>query len=114
MFVNQEPCPKCKEPQLYVIESRSSLDGIRRRKECKTCKHRLTTYEVSASFYKEAQQNKTTLSAIAKLCNAKHSTSLLNKNKCPSCKQNDNGKGCYLSLPEYNTSESFDCNHYVK
>ena len=41
-------CPVCGHPKSNVIDSRPSGDGssIRRRRECESCKHRFTTYEV--------------------------------------------------------------------
>lgn len=39
-------CPYCgKEDDFKVIDKRSSLDNYRRRRECKNCKKRFTTYE---------------------------------------------------------------------
>lgn len=40
-------CPKCKECSTQVIDTRDSSDGIRRRRECLSCKYRFTTYERS-------------------------------------------------------------------
>ena len=40
-------CPSCEYPESKVVDSRPSDDGatIRRRRECLSCKHRVTTYE---------------------------------------------------------------------
>lgn len=38
-------CPACQSPDLRVINSRDSEDGVRRRRECERCGHRFTTYE---------------------------------------------------------------------
>lgn len=39
-------CPKCKNSETYVIDSRDLDDrSIRRRRECERCSHRFTTYE---------------------------------------------------------------------
>lgn len=40
-------CPKCRDDNSRVVESRDASDGdaIRRRRECLACKHRFTTYE---------------------------------------------------------------------
>ena len=38
-------CPYCKNDGDKVIDSRSSGDSIRRRRECTQCKKRFTTYE---------------------------------------------------------------------
>lgn len=38
-------CPYCEYKESKVTDKRSSLDGIRRRRECLKCKKRFTTYE---------------------------------------------------------------------
>jgi len=38
-------CPQCKEDNDKVIETRTSGDSIRRRRECLKCSNRFTTYE---------------------------------------------------------------------
>jgi transcriptional regulator NrdR family protein len=40
-------CPKCGKHYTRVLDSRSKIDLWRRRRECKTCKTRFTTYEVT-------------------------------------------------------------------
>ena len=38
-------CPFCSEAQSRVTDSRLAEDGIRRRRECRACRRRFTTYE---------------------------------------------------------------------
>lgn len=38
-------CPNCENPRTEVLESRKKPDTIRRRRECKRCGTRFTTYE---------------------------------------------------------------------
>ena len=40
-------CPACQHPDIQVLDSRVTKDGgaIRRRRRCKACDHRFTTYE---------------------------------------------------------------------
>jgi transcriptional repressor NrdR len=38
-------CPQCKIDNDKVIETRTSGDSVRRRRECLECSHRFTTYE---------------------------------------------------------------------
>jgi transcriptional repressor NrdR len=38
-------CPQCKQDNDKVIETRTSGDSIRRRRECLSCSNRFTTYE---------------------------------------------------------------------
>ena len=49
-------CPKCSSDG-SVIDSRPTdhATTIRRRRECNTCKHRYTTYEVDADTFQELQ-----------------------------------------------------------
>jgi transcriptional repressor NrdR len=68
-------CPSCKYPRDSVTDSRSHSDGmvIRRRRKCKSCNHRWTTYEVIAEDYdlkkiKELRsQAETTINVIRQL-----------------------------------------------
>jgi transcriptional regulator NrdR family protein len=42
-------CPKCNSPNQYVIDSRDAPGNmIRRRRNCRACNHRWTTYEGEA------------------------------------------------------------------
>lgn len=38
-------CPSCGSESLKVIDSRKTTDSIRRRRRCKDCGERFTTYE---------------------------------------------------------------------
>ena len=38
-------CPKCEHTKFEVLETRTSGDGIRRRRSCVACGHRFTTFE---------------------------------------------------------------------
>lgn len=105
-------CPQCKQPGIYVKESRKTNHGTRRRKECECCQFRFTTYEVSADFYKEAEQNLMLVSQFYKLLGGQPLKAEIQESKCPGCKHNIKGKYCAFELPEYNTHESFDCNHH--
>jgi len=43
-------CPKCDSKSTFVLETRSDINGEKRRKrECQDCKYRFTTYEVHSS-----------------------------------------------------------------
>lgn len=44
-------CPHCGDANSRVVDTRSTGDGIRRRRQCETCQKRFTTYEhVAASL----------------------------------------------------------------
>jgi len=38
-------CPQCEHSKFEVLETRTSGDGIRRRRSCVSCGHRFTTFE---------------------------------------------------------------------
>lgn len=59
-------CPKCKSPEVSVIDSRSLIDSTRRRRCCLTCGHRFTTREVPEEEIKALQNIR---SSLAFLCN---------------------------------------------
>ena len=46
-MVDISKCPVCKSENVYVIDSRKQEGSIRRRKLCRNCESRYTTYEVS-------------------------------------------------------------------
>jgi len=78
---------------------------------CECCGIRFTTHEVSADFYEEAQQNLILVSKLYKLLGTNQSVALPTENKCTDCSHNRDG-GCAFDFPEYDTPDSFDCNHY--
>ena len=110
---NLPSCPNCKEKQIYILESRKSKDGTRRRRICKACNYRDTTYEVSSTFYQEAKDNALLLSKFRSLLSLTTTEVSLQENKCLSCKYNHKDIKCSFDLPEFNTEESFDCTHYL-
>lgn len=50
-------CPKCKSTS-FVVESRDESHRIMRRRHCSSsdCRHRYSTYEVTAETYKQLKQ----------------------------------------------------------
>ena len=40
-------CPKCHKADSSVLDSRPLKNAVRRRRKCKTCQHRWTTWETS-------------------------------------------------------------------
>ena len=45
-------CPECNKDDIKVVDSRDSLKTIRRRRACKSCGHRWTTYEIPSNLWK--------------------------------------------------------------
>lgn len=108
----QPKCPRCNQPQIQIIESRKSEDGTRRRRECKACQYRDTTYEVSSSFYQKAKENEILVNKFRSLLSINLPETSLLENKCPTCLHNYKGMYCSFELPEFDTEDSFDCIHY--
>lgn len=105
-------CPQCGELRLETIESRPSGSATRRRKQCDACGFRITTYEVSSEYFKELTRNQEIVSKISKLLGSVPGQKILSKEpRCIDCFYNTNAS-CSFDLPEYNTEDSYDCNHY--
>jgi len=111
-------CPQCKEKELKTIESRTTKQSTRRRKECGACGYRITTHEVSADFFEEAKQNQILVAQMRKLLGADlpipgvSVSEFKALNKCSDCQHNKDGCYCAFEFPEYDTAESYDCNHF--
>lgn len=43
-------CPKCKNSKNEVVETRSAPGGIRRRRVCRQCGHKFSTFEELKNF----------------------------------------------------------------
>jgi hypothetical protein len=104
-------CPQCKEERLITIESRASILSTRRRRKCDACGFRSTTHEVSAEFFEQAKQNQTIVLQLHKLLGGEPLPLAIEETKCPDCIHNKNNQ-CLFNFPEYNTSETYDCNQF--
>ena len=49
-------CPKCDSPKIGVADSRNAFGTIRRKRECKDCKHKWLTFEVTVDKYRELME----------------------------------------------------------
>lgn len=118
-------CPQCNQPGLKVIESRKTGLSTRRRKKCECCGYRFTTHEVTADFFEEAKRNLYLVEQLHKLMANQPLTSGVEPphsgvspsefkalNKCSDCQHNKDGCYCAFDFPEYDTAESYDCNHF--
>ena len=106
-------CPECKQPGIYVIESRKTALSIRRRKECECCKTRFTTHEVSAEFFEQAKENISLINRFYQLL-AKEPIEVISEDiQCTDCQYNNNTQ-CEYKFPEYETIDSLDCNWYAQ
>jgi hypothetical protein len=107
---NREVCLNCNEREIYIIDTNKNKLGHRyRRKECRNCGKRFTTYEVPVEYYENY------------LNSANCSMTLLNKkqgnkiNSCYLCIHNDQEKDrCGYEIPEYKTAYSGDCFYFKK
>lgn len=61
MGQEQQQCPACHHDEAPIIEHR----GVRRRRECRRCKHRWTTYEITAERLEKLETIEQHAAAIA-------------------------------------------------
>lgn len=61
----EQKCTACLSAENFIIEHR----GIRRRRECKRCKHRWTTYELTAERVEQLETIERHAAAIAEVMN---------------------------------------------
>ena len=99
--IRPQRCPKCGEEQFRTIESKPSKMATRRRKHCGHCGYRVTTHEVSVEFYNRAKENQMIVDKFRKLLGTEEPQ-----------QQEEQEPKCSFDFPEYDTPDSFDCNHY--
>ena len=107
-------CPRCGKSAVRVLESRKAQHGQRRRKQCEKCKHRFTTYEIPSETYVKYEHFLLLHQQLSELiCGSvvDQTKGKMPEVKCLTCSYNIN-ENCSFDFPEYNTAESFDCNHY--
>lgn len=100
-------CPECKQLAVEVIESRKSGLARRRRKECKACQHRFTTYEVPQHLYEAALE----AMALEQMLRDRLGANAPAEPKpcvCTECLHVQYDR-CAFGLPEYDTPEAQDC-----
>ena len=97
-------CPKCGKNTFYINESRSpgkTGDYIkRRRKHCRTCNYKMTTYEIDSKGYEEYRHDKKIISKLRK--------SLEVNRSCHQCTHYYQAS-CRLDIPELDAEE---CSYY--
>lgn len=101
-------CPACGASKVYVIESRPSSNGTRRRKKCSSCGWRTTTYEIDASRLQRLLDIEKVITTLQPLLD---SLPPANESKCDDCKFNDSS-ACNHGLPEFQSEDSHDCIYY--
>lgn len=62
-------CEKCGGTNLYVVDSRPNHNGIgyKRRRECRDCGERFTTYEVTPEEYQMVVKSKKILKKVKEM-----------------------------------------------
>lgn len=111
-------CPKCNEPRLQTIETVKGQQSTRRRRKCQACGHRVTTHEVSVEFFEQAKKSIFFMTQIERMFRSKSHLVDITTNArssdsiCDDCQFNVEGRFCNFEFPEYNTEDSYDCNHY--
>ena len=100
--------PSCGASNVYVIESRRSSNGTRRRKKCSSCGWRATTYEIDASRFQRLLDMERVITTLQPLLD---SLPPAKESKCDDCKFNDSS-ACNHGLPEFQSEESHDCIYF--
>lgn len=59
--IQEMECPTCHDDEIVVVEIR----GNRRRRECKACRHRWNTYEITAERLEQLETIEQHAAAIA-------------------------------------------------
>lgn len=116
-------CPKCDTPAFCVVETRSNRAYIRRRKRCKECEYRATSYEISQERYRQLEEDSKTLHRLLdhlqELVTGKGEpigkVTVPNKVTIP-CDNCDhaNGDRCSFDYPEAFTPEAYDCSMFIE
>lgn len=57
-------CEKCGGTDLYVCDSRPAEFGYRRRRECRDCGYKFTTYEISETNYHMLRSSERILNTV--------------------------------------------------
>lgn len=106
-------CPHCGARASYVIESRTTSLGRRRRYECQGCGSRDTTQEIDQALLEQLKQDSMHLQRIRAMLHspATPTRQAAPAHRCSSCAMAD-GTDCTLTLPEAFTAEAADCIHY--
>ena len=113
-FQKQErgKCPSCNGLGVWTIRSRAVTHGQRRRKECRLCGYRFTTYEISSEHYAKYDHFLYMHEELCKrLGTFEVKPAAQDKITCITCAHNK-GDACDYDFPEYNTPDSSDCIHY--
>jgi len=110
-------CPECKLSAFGVIESRKTVDGVRRRYKCDECLYRETRHEISVAAYEELvdlrrkfRELQSLLGVVLDQKEPKDESEVL---PCYTC-AHMGVYGCGFDYPEANTEGAFGCIQYKK
>ena len=100
-------CPSCGASNVYVIESRRSSNGTRRRKKCSSCGWRATTYEIDASRFQRLLDMERVITTLQPLLD---SLPPAKESKCDDCKFKQ--QRMQPRTPEFQSEDSHDCIYF--
>lgn len=110
-------CPKCKQDTSITIESRITKSDVRRRrKECTSCSHRHTVYEVSEEFYKTAVENKNVIDRLIRSLNLSSVSGSTHESSTDTCDECVHmlPRGCGFDFPDAGGSFATECSMYER
>ena len=108
---NSIRCPKCQGTSgAAPVESRHENGVQRRRRQCRDCGQRFTTYELLQADYKRLTQAAAQLEQIQLVLKGSRTPAAKPTplHPCGNCAFNT-GQSCSFGYPEYGTTEALDC-----
>ena len=60
-------CPECGSSDTHIVDTRSIREAVRRRRQCRDCRQRWTTYEITAEVFERLSRR---AQAYQRLCKA--------------------------------------------
>lgn len=105
-------CPACEVGSLVALETRNVSGINRRRRQCKECGHRVTTYEIPQETYQELRTAADTLARVQRALYPSGSpTPESEPLPCHSCHFVASG-ACSFGYPEAFTTDAIGCSQY--
>jgi DNA-directed RNA polymerase subunit M/transcription elongation factor TFIIS len=103
-------CPKCSELSVFIIDSRKTKDGIRRRKKCESCGYRYTTREILDKTYQQLVESQRIVTKVQNLFGGKQV--MKNSHTCEQC-SHWSSFGCGMGFPEAGGTFAEECSVFV-
>jgi hypothetical protein len=117
MANNLPTCPKCGERNIRYGESHKMKDHVRRRKICRSCDYRFTTYELSSEYFEKLRKAAETLDRIRSCFGEESGSGVAGANprdSCDYCIHMSATQGCTMGFPEAGGDFAKECFCYTE